>query len=463
MFAGVHAPIRVDTASATISCASGQDKFQPAGLTQSIDHSRFRIGSSFYSIRRDNKRDQSLGGIMSLTRREIIAGLASAPLLTSMSSLSQAATTSISADRFDPWIEVDAAALAHNVKTVAKLAGNRPILAVIKNNAYGLGLATVAAVLEPMPEVKGFAVVKAAEAIALRDAGVRKPILLLALFSDQDGVELANRDIQFSLCTDDAAARVMKAAKQSGRRPQAHFYLDTGMSRMGIPYHRALPVLEAVSNLDIEIKGTFTGFTEETEFDHEQLKRFTEFTATASKGGAELGSLHAASSHAVFNFPASHLDQVRPGIALFGAYPSDPESERAIATLQPAVSLRARIVRVERLRTGDSVSYGGHYVASQPTWVATIPAGHTDGVPRSAVEGSRVLVNGRLYPVIGAVSASHAIIEVGDERSVNIGDLATLMGADHASIHPNELAATSGTSVYDILMHLNPSIPKVLV
>ena len=185
---------------------------------------------------------------MKITRREIIAGLASAPVLGSLSSASLAATTSISADRFDPWIEVDAAALAHNVKTVAKLADNRPILAVIKNNAYGLGLETVAGVLEPMPEIRGFAVVKAAEAILLRDAGVRKPILLLAMFSDQDGVELASRDIQFSLTTDDSAARVMKAAKQSGRRPQAHFYLDTGMSRMGIPYHRALPVLEFIED-----------------------------------------------------------------------------------------------------------------------------------------------------------------------------------------------------------------------
>ncbi len=400
---------------------------------------------------------------MGVSRREIIAGLASAPALASLSVSSQAAPAVISPDRFDPWIEVDAEALQYNAKTVSKLSGGRPVLAVIKNNAYGLGLTTVAAVLEPLPEVKGFAVVKAEEAIALRDSGISKPILLLALFSDRDGVELASRGIQFSLCTDNAAARVMKAAKQSGRRPEAQFYLDTGMSRMGIPYHRALSVLEEMSSLDIDIKGTFMGFTEETDFDQVQLRRFTEFAGAAKTAGVELGPLHAASSHAVFNFPASHLDQVRPGIALFGAYPSSRDIESQIATLKPAVHLQARIVRTERLRTGDSVSYGGHYVASKPTWVATIPAGHTDGIPRSAVEGSHVLVNGRLYPIIGAVSASHTIIELGDERSATIGDLVTLIGSDHAAIHPNELASASGTSVYDILMHLNPSIPKVLV
>jgi alanine racemase len=400
---------------------------------------------------------------MTVSRREIIAGIASIPVLTAASSVSQAATTPISPDRFDPWIEVDTAALTFNVKTVSRLAGGRPVVAVIKNNAYGLGLATVASVLEPLSEVKGFAVVKAEEAIALRDAGISKPILLLALFSDRDGVELASRNIQFSLCTDDAAARVLKAAKQVGRRPEAQFYLDTGMSRMGIPYHRALPVLEEMNKLDIDIKGTFTGFTEETEFDKEQLRRFTEFTDAAKQAGVELGPLHAASSHAVFNYSAAHLDQVRPGIALFGAYPSDANAESLIANLRPAVRLQARIVRTEQLRPGDSVSYGGHYIASKPTWVATIPAGHTDGIPRTAVDGSHALVNGTPYPIVGAVSASHSIIEVGDEPAVNIGDLVTLMGPDHAAIHPNELASTSKTSVYDRLMHLNPNLPKVIV
>lgn len=400
---------------------------------------------------------------MSVSRRSFVTGLAAAPALGALPGTAIAAPKGIAPDRFDPWIEVDAAALKHNVETISRLSGGRPILAVIKNNAYGLGLTTVASILEPLSQVKGFAVVKAAEAIALRESGISKPILLLSLFSDRDGVDLARLGIQFSICTDDAAARVIKASKSAGSRAEAHYYLDTGMSRMGIPYHRALPVLQQASELDIDIKGTFMGFTEETEFDSEQLRRFTEFAATASDGGIALGSLHAASSHAVFNFPESHLDQVRPGIALFGAYPSDAAAESRIATLMPAVRLRARIVRVEHLRTGDSVSYGGHYVASEPTWIATIPAGHTDGIPRSAVAGSHAVVNGTAYPIIGAVSASHTIIELGSEPSVSIGDVATLLGSEDEAIYPNRLAANSDTSVYDILMHLNPNLPKTVI
>ncbi len=400
---------------------------------------------------------------MPVSRREFVAGLAVTPLLTSVPRATHAATTGISADRFDPWLEIDAAALRSNVAVVSGLASKRPILAVIKNNAYGLGLTTVASVLDPMPQIKGFAVVKAEAAIALRDAGIRKPVLLMGLFSDRDGEELLRRDVQLSICTDDSASRIARAAKKAGQPAAAHIYLDTGMSRMGIPYFRALPVLRKLRGLEINIEGTFTGFTEESDFDREQLGRFIEITDAARASGIELGSLHAASSHAVFNYADSHLDQVRPGIALFGAYPSDFESERSIATLTPAMRLKARVVRVEQLRAGDSVSYGRNYIAEKSTWIATIPVGHTDGMPREAVNGAHVVVNDLPYPVIGAVSASHTIIEVGAERSVNIGDVATLLGPGHPAIHPNQLADATGTSVYDALMHLNPTLPKVLV
>lgn len=396
---------------------------------------------------------------MNMSRRHVIQGLASLPLFAPLARVSAA---TIADDRFDPWLEVDAAALRKNVKVVSRLAGGRPILAVIKNNAYGLGLATVAPILEPLPEVAGFAVVKTSEALALRAAGVTKPVLLMGLFAPSDGAELVAHDVQLSVCTDGAAATIEAAGRAAGKKPTVQYYLDTGMGRMGIPYHRALPVLEDAASRNIEVAGTFMGLTE-SDFDREQLARFETLATAAGRRGFELGRLHAASSHAVFNFRDAHLDQVRPGIALFGAYPSDADSESAIAALMPAFSLRARVVRVERLRPGDSVSYGRNYIADKPTWTATIPTGHTDGYPRAAVNAAKVLVNGEPYPVIGAVSASHTIIEIGEEKKVEIGDVATLVGSGHPDIHPNTVAAATGTSVYDRLMHLSPVLPKILI
>ena len=401
---------------------------------------------------------------MPLSRRRFITGTAATPLLIGVANeVAVAESAAIDDNRFDPWLEINRSALNFNVEQVSRLAGGRPILAVIKNNGYGLGLTTVAPILEKMPQVQGFAVVKTDEALVLREAGISKPVLLLALFSDSDAEELVRQEIQLSLCTPGAAARATAAARKAGKRASAQIYLDTGMSRMGIPWHRAGPVLDDIASRDIDIRGTFMGFAEEPGFDREQLQRFKDVTGSARQKGMDLGPIHAASSHAVFNFPGSHLEQVRPGIALFGAYPSGSPEERSMAGLQAAVSLKARVVRVEQLREGDSVSYGRNYVARKPVWIATIPAGHTDGIPRKAVEGARVLIGDRTYPVIGAVSASHTIIEVGDEPRVRTGDVATLLGAGHEDILPNNVAAATDTSVYDRLMHLNPLLPKVVI
>jgi alanine racemase len=364
--------------------------------------------------------------------------------------------------RFDPWIEVDPSALAFNVRTLSRLSGGRPILAVVKNNGYGLGLTVVGKILETFPEVVGLAVVKTEAALALREAGIRKPVLLMALFAHEDGPELVNRDVHLCLTTDDAAGRVERASRAAGKRPKTHIYLDTGMSRMGVPYHRALPWMRTLHERRVQVESTFMGFTEDPEYDKEQLRRFLEVADGARGMGFSLGTLHAASSAGVFNFPESHLEMVRPGISLFGAYSSNEGREAEIAELVPAGRLKARVVRVERLRAGDSVSYGREWVAPSPTWVATIPVGHSDGYPREAVKGVKILIKGRLYQPVGAVSASHTIVEVGSEKEVHIGDVATLMGPDHPEIHPNAIATRAGRSVYDVLMHLNGALPKVL-
>ena len=367
-------------------------------------------------------------------------------------------------DRFDPWVEVDAEALRFNVAQLRALTGGRPILAVVKNNAYGLDLVQTSKILATLPEVAGFAVVKTHSAITLRDAGIEKPILLMGMCSEADGHELVSRGIEISLYTDDAAERITALAGRTQRPVRAHFYLDTGLGRMGMPYHRALPWLADLSSRqELQVAGTFMGFTEETDFDREQLVRFRNLAQRARDAGADLGQLHAASSNGVYHLPDSHLDLVRPGIALYGCYPSRYEEERAKQELRPAVRLRARVVRVVRLRPGDSVGYGSKYTAVQPTWLATVPAGHTDGVPRESVAGGRVLIGEHTYPVVGSVSASHCMVALSARRTASVGDPVTLIGPDHPDIHPNTIAQRTGVSVYDVLMHLNPTLPRYLV
>ncbi len=361
--------------------------------------------------------------------------------------------------RSDPWIEVEAAAIRHNVGEIHR-ACRRPILAVVKNNAYGLGLTTVAPILDTMQEIVGLAVVKTHQALALRDAGVSKPVLLMGLFDAQDAEELVTRGIELAPYHEGVDRTLADLAARLDRSIRVHPYIDTGMGRLGMSFRRAADWIATLAATEgVEIRSTFAAFTEDDDFDPEQLSRFLRLAADARQRGVDPGRLHMASSHGLFFRRESYLDWVRPGLVLYGAYPADAQ-ETGQVTLRPAFRLRARVVRVERLEPGDGVSYGRNYVAARPTWTATLPVGHADGYPRRAVDGCEVLIGDRLYPVIGAVSASHTIVEVGDDKTVEVGDIATLIGPDRTEIHPNSVAMRCGISVYDVLMHLSATLPS---
>ncbi len=360
----------------------------------------------------------------------------------------------------DPWIEVNPAAIEANAREAARASGGRPVFATVKNNGYGLGLEEVGRVLDGVPEVVGLAVVKVDEAHRLLDAGVRKPVLLMAHPTDAEAEELVDRGVHLAPFHDSDPERIRRMGQRVQRPISVHLYVDTGMSRMGIPYHRALPWVREVAALpEARIESSFTGLTQDHEFDREQVRRLSQLAAAAADSGATMGPLHAASSDAIVHLPETFLDLVRPGIMLFGAH-SDASRGAGRVHLEPALRLRAPVVRVELLRPGDTVSYGRTWAATEPTWIATIPVGHTDGYPRQATQGVRILVGERTYPVIGFVSASHCIIEVGAERTVAPGDIATLIGPDHPDVNPNEVAERAGRSVYDVLMHLTPTLPK---
>lgn len=405
---------------------------------------------------------------MKISRRKFIGAAAATGLLPlsgiAHNSLNTLQVSDLPKNRYDPWIEIDGQALQYNAKVLSKLAGGKSIIAVVKNNSYGLGIDVAPKLMESVQEIAAFAVVKTEECFQLLKAGVKKPIMLLALPNNEnDEYELVRQGIQLSVFTDDAPLRLEKLAKRLQQKIKVHVYVDTGMSRVGMPYHRASTWLKTLASMkSIEIVSTFTDLTEEPDYDLEQVKRLKELANEVTKSGFSVGKLHAASSNGVYHSPDTHLDIVRPGISLFGAYPTYDDVERQKAELKVVYRWCARVVRVEQLRVGDSVSYGRNYIAERPTWIATIPVGHSDGYPRSAVKGAHVLIGKEVYPVVGAVSASHCIVALGDERKVNPGDVAILVGPDHSQIEPNRVNKAAGVSVYDILMHMNPIIPKYL-
>jgi alanine racemase len=396
------------------------------------------------------------------TRREFVgaaAGLAGSGVLARR--LSPVRVTINAAERFDPWIEVIADHLRHNVGVTTRMAGGRPILAVVKNNGYGLGLAQVGPVLDRLPAISGLAVVRPAEALVLRSTGTKKPILVMARTSEEEAIELARRDVRIAFLGDDSAELCRRVARRIGRAVKGHLYLDTGMSRMGYPIARADAWLDRIAKEQVRIEGAFTELTEDVEFDREQVGKLSAWAARARARGLTVGPLHAASSAGVDHQPETLLDLVRPGFMLYGGLVSD--GARSRGELKAAFRLKARVVRVERLEAGEGVSYHRRWKATEPTWIAALPLGHVDGFPSGATKGCEALVNGKLYPVVGSVSASHTILALGSEPEVKVGDVATLIGPDHPSIHPDVVATRAEYSDYGIYFHLSPTLKRVVV
>lgn len=363
---------------------------------------------------------------------------------------------------FDPWIEIDRQSLRHNVAEISRRVSGRPILAVIKNNGYGMGVANVAQLLEPQPEIFGFAVVKLHEAFSLREAGIRKPILLLGPFDEQNLADAAARDVLPMVYTPVGPA-LDKIAARTQKSIPLHVCIDTGIGRVGVPYHQAAPLVrDLAARKSVRIQGTMMTFAEDPDFDKEQLRRFNETCAALEKEGIALGKKHAASSFSLFQHPDAFLDMVRPGMAIYGIYSENGFRRTNVLDLRPAISLKARIIYVKRLRKGDSAGYNRAYMAKDEVWVATIPVGHADGWPRTAAKGAKVRINGDLYPVIASVSASHSIVEIGSEEKVKISDVATFFDAQAGS-RPEDVSESCGASVYDLTMHLNPLLPRRIV
>ena len=403
---------------------------------------------------------------MKYSRRSFLeAGLAVPAVLHSAPELATARSLAPGSSQdsfFDPWVEIHRENLRHNVAEISRRVSTRPILAVIKNNGYGMGAVNIAQLLEPQPEIFGFAVVKLHEAFSLRDAGIRKPILLLGPFDEQNLADAVSREILPMVYTA-LGADFDKIAAKRQKPVSLHICVDTGIGRVGVPYHQAAGLVrDLASRSSVHIEGTMMTFTEDPDFDKEQLRRFNETCTALQKEGIGLGRKHAASSFPLFQHPDAFFDMVRPGMAIYGIYSENEFRHMGIMDLRPAISLKARVIYAKKLRRGDSAGYNRAYMAKDDVWVATLPVGHADGWPRVASKGAKIRINGDLYPVIATVSASHSIVEIGAEEKVKIGDVATFFDAQSGS-RPEDVSEACGASVYDLTMHLNPLLPRSVV
>ncbi|WP_421903373.1 alanine racemase [Maridesulfovibrio sp.] len=368
------------------------------------------------------------------------------------------------------WAEVDLSSIRHNFEEVQRLVKNQPrIMAVVKADAYGHGLTKTADCLNKAG-ADYFAIARLDEAIALRNHGIEKPILILGYTPPEATEELLNYNITQTVFSNDYASELNKAASQAGKKLKIHIKVDTGMGRLGIvdeSNHEAL--LESVSAINwlpnLEVEGLFTHFAASDEADKtsalEQLRLFKSIITDIERRGINIPLKHAANSAAIIDLPESYLDMVRPGIMLYGLYPSNGVHQQN-ADLKPAMQIKARIAQIKEVPAGFRISYGHTYTTPSATKLATIPLGYADGYRRQLSSAGKVLVHGQQAPIVGRVCMDQSVIDVGKIKNVKAGDEVVIIGRqEHAEIPAERMACELGTINYEIVSTLMARVPRI--
>lgn len=344
------------------------------------------------------------------------------------------------------WVEINSSALRHNFEEIRRYVGNSiKIMAVVKADAYGHGIADTAELLQAAC-ADFFGVTSLEEGLELRNNDISKPILAFSpLLPDQFETALVS-DIDQTVCDPDLAGKISKAAVKLGKKARVHVKVDTGMGRLGISVDDCISFTYRLMNLPgIEIAGIYTHFADAGSKDITSAKKqnyiFSQLLQELESKSICIGLRHAANSSAMLNIPDSHYDMVRPGTILYGQYPTRYTNKPL--ELKDTWTLKTRVIAIRRLPAGSKIGYGGEFTTKRPTIAAVLPIGYSDGfllIPESAARrafspvrsiisfikpgifGSYVKIKGRKAPVIGRISMQMCSVDVTDLGDVKTGD-----------------------------------------
>ena len=367
------------------------------------------------------------------------------------------------------WAEVDLDAIWENmVHMKENIAENTKILAVIKTDGYGHGGVPIAKMLEQLDFMFGYAAATYEEAHVLREAGVKKPILILGYTFPYCYEELIREEIRPAVYRRDTVEELVAAAAKVGQKAKVHIKVDTGMGRIGItPDEEGLEFVRfLMGHPELEVEGIFTHFAKSDEEDktsaNHQLALFQNFIdRIQTELGLTIPVKHCSNSAAILEMPQANMDMVRAGITTYGLYPSE-EVRKDIVSLRAAMSLYSHIVYCKTIHAGQSVSYGGLFTAQKDTRVATIPVGYGDGYPRSLSGKGYVLIRGKKAPILGRVCMDQFMVDISEIPGVMEGDKVTLLGVDGTErITAEELGELSGRFNYEFVCDLGKRIPRV--
>ncbi|MBK9097963.1 MAG: alanine racemase [bacterium] len=360
-------------------------------------------------------------------------------------------------------VEVDLKVLADNFKAIKAHVGKSKMMPVLKANAYGHGLVRVAQLYEELKaDYLGVAVVE--EGILLREMGIKIPILVLGgVWGNQIPLFLKN-NLTITASSIDKLKQIDETAGQMKKKAIVHLKIDTGMERIGVHYYNSEKFLDAAfSYKNIFVEGIYSHFataeSDDLTFAKLQLERFNEVLEHFNKHSIKSTIKHIANSGAILQQPEANFDMVRPGIMLFGVYPS--KNIKKAIPVKPALTWKSLVVYFKVIKAGNAVGYGLTWKPDHNIRAVTVPVGYGDGYFRSMSRKAKVLLNGKLYPVVGNISMDQIVVNIENDSAYN-SDEVLLLGTDGKnSITAEDLAEWAGTIPYEILTNINTRVPRI--
>jgi alanine racemase len=366
------------------------------------------------------------------------------------------------------YAEINLDNFRHNFREVKRLVKDRKIFGVIKADGYGHGAVELARVLEE-EGADFFAVAVITEAIELRKNGFKRPILVMGFTPPTFAKEIVEYDITQAVFSFELAKALSDEAVKQNKVAKIHIKIDTGMGRVGfIPNEKALDEIEKINNLpNLKLEGIFSHFSSADEkdksFTNLQLDRFIKTIKALEERGITFELKHLANSAGIIDVEEAYFDAVRPGIMLYGYYPSNEVDVNRV-DLKPVMTLKAKIVHVKEVDKGTPISYGRRFITERRSKIATLPFGYADGFTRLFFQKAQVIVNGVLVPVVGRICMDQCMIDVTDCGNVNVGDEVIIMGNfNEIKNDADVLAQRLGTISYEILCMVSKRVPRVYV
>lgn len=366
------------------------------------------------------------------------------------------------------WAEINLDNLIFNINEIKKKSNNSEIIGVVKANAYGHGAVEVSKALLDNG-INRLAVANIIEAIELRESDINCPIMLLGISEDYAIDSILKYNVEPTVSSYNFAFKLNEKAKELNKNINIHIAIDSGMGRIGFKQEdKDLADIIDISKLsNLQIESIFSHFStadsKDKEYSLKQIEIYNSFLNKLEASGVKINKRNLCNSAAIIDLPESHYDYVRPGIIQYGYYPSD-EVDIEHFNIKPVLTWKTRVIHIKELNEGEYIGYGKTFKTNRKSIIATLPVGYADGYSRGLSNKGKVIINGKLAPIVGNVCMDQFMVDITDIPDVKLDNEVILLGScENVKFDAHDMAEVLNTISYEVLCLIGRRAPRVYI